>query len=78
MRSRWTCLSTLAVLGQNGAHSRKSESLLFHLSVSTHRGTGTPRATNALQAFVLIFPDTLGMPDVLACLGSSSHDGFSE
>lgn len=80
MHSRWICLSSLTVLSQNGANNGKSKSPLSCLNVSTHTGTDICTiATNALQAFVLIFQDTLGMLDVLACLllGSSSDNVFS-
>ena len=80
MHSGWICLSPLTVLSQNGANSGKSKSLLSCLNVSTHTGTDICTiAKNALQAFVLIFQDTLGMLDVLACLllGSSSDNVFS-
>lgn len=80
MHSGWICLSPLTVLSQNGANSGKSKPLLSCLNVSTHTGTDIYTiATNALQAFVLIFQDTLGMLDVLACLllGSSSDNVFS-
>lgn len=78
--SGWICLSLFTVLSQDGANSGKSKSLLSCLNIGTQRGTDICTiATNALQAFVLVFQDTLGMLDVLACLlpGSSSDNVFS-
>lgn len=80
MHSWWISLSPLTVLSQNGATSGKSRSLLSCLNVSTHTGTDVRTvAANALQAFLLLLRDTLGMLDVLACLllGSSSDNVFS-
>lgn len=78
--SWWIALSPLMVLSQNGATSGKSKSLFSCLNVSTCTGTDIGAiATNALQAFVLILQDSLGVLDVLACLllGSPSDNVFS-